>query len=257
MESLPPKNLRTQLVRLDHNLKQIERGQFAGIQRAPGALPVLEAFQEFLDNERKKARRRMLALTALFVVLVLAAGGAGTALVYWQVNRLALDFDGVSAKTDGLAAAVSAAREASHATLSELESRLGTNTQHLVERQDSLLSAQAAIETRVGEEGSRIASIQDVLDRLVTENKAIKEDLDRVMKEWPSAASQVRALATLKADTRAPNAPQQPTPEARVAMPAVPAGSAADTMATMPVALTIVPPGAETGIRWRLPITPE
>ena len=47
----PPKMVKAQLVRLDDSLKQIERRQVAGIQRAPGSLPVLEAFQTFLENE--------------------------------------------------------------------------------------------------------------------------------------------------------------------------------------------------------------
>ena len=58
MSDLPPKALKSPLVHLDHNRKEIETSQFAGIQRAPGSLPVIEAFQGFLDKERKIARRR-------------------------------------------------------------------------------------------------------------------------------------------------------------------------------------------------------
>ena len=37
-------------------------------------LPVLEAFQRFLDAERRRTRNRMMALTALFVLLLIIAG---------------------------------------------------------------------------------------------------------------------------------------------------------------------------------------
>ena len=70
-EDLPPKTVKAQLVRLDDNLKRIERTQFAGIQRAPGSLPVLEAFQLVLENERRIAQRRLGIVTAIALLAIL------------------------------------------------------------------------------------------------------------------------------------------------------------------------------------------
>jgi hypothetical protein len=273
MEDLPPKTLKTQLVRLDNNLKQIERNRFAGIQRAPGSLPVLEAFQEFLDNERKKTRRRMIALSACFVLLLLLTAGAGIGVVYWQMKGMAVESGTVSAKTEALRERVAAADEATRTSLAALESQFATNSQSMVQRHAQLLSAQDAMAAQVIQGGESMTAMQDVLDRLASENTALKEDLDRVMKDWPTVAKQVQELQALSmpaveaaaAPTVAaapaastPRPTPRPTTGSASVPRVVPAVAVQEPVSpAVGVTLTIVPPGEALGMRWRLPAIPE
>jgi hypothetical protein len=91
-DDLPPKMVKAQLVRLDDSLKQIERRQVAGIQRAPGSLPVLEAFQVFLENEQRKARRRMLMVMTIAFLIIVGAATAGYLLVKSRLDKATADF---------------------------------------------------------------------------------------------------------------------------------------------------------------------
>lgn len=272
MEPVPPKTLKNQLVRLDHNLKQIERSHFAGIQRAPGSLPVLEAFQEFLDNERKKARRRMMTLTGIFVAVLLIAGGGVGSAITWQMKRMAVDYDTVSAQAADLQAKLATVGEQTRSSLETLETRLGKDSQTTRARHDELLAAHTDMAGRVEAEGTRMAEMQTILDRLASENSALKDDLERVMKDWPSVTRQVKELTALrpsrpvtsrpatrkatekKAPVVAVPPPAKPTPKTTItAAPVVPTLPDRTPSETSPLALTIVPPGEAHGIRWRLP----
>ncbi len=256
MESLPPKTLKTQLVRLDNNLKQIERSHFAGIQRAPGSLPVLEAFQDFLNMERRKARRRMLALSAFFVVLLLTAAGAGTGIVFWQMKCMAVDYDNVTARTKDLNAKLISEDETTRASLAELESRLESENQGLIQRHEKLLSAHTTIAEQILQDGTSLTAIQETLDRLASENAALKEDLDRVMKDWPSVSQQVQALEGSKPSPAQPRV-TQPREASVVASTEVAPVLLKPSPPRSQIALTIVPQGEQHGIRWRLPVIPE
>ena len=272
MEPVPPKTLKNQLVRLDHNLKQIERSHFAGIQRAPGSLPVLEAFQEFLDNERKKARRRMMILTGIFVTVLLIAGGGVGSAIAWQMKRMAVDYDTVAAQAADLQAKLATEGERTRSSLETLETRLSEDSQTTRARHNELLAAHTDVAGHVEAERTRVTEMQTILDRLASENSALKDDLERVMKDWPSVTRQVKELTALR-----PSRPTVDRPAARkivekktpvvdapptvtsppkttiAATPAAPARPGKTSTKTSPLTLTIVPPGEAHGIRWRLP----
>jgi len=263
MEPVPPKSLKTELGHLDHNLKAIERSHHAGIQRAPGSLPVLEAFQEFLDNERKKARQRMMILTSAFVVILLIAGaGAGTA-VYFQMQRMAVDYDTVSSRASELEAKLATEGENRQTALEAIETRISKDAKSSRTRHDELLAAQANVADRVEAGTTRMTDMQGVLDRLASENAALKEDLARVMKDWPSVTRQVKeltALQTPRATKPTGRSAAKPAPAAAEKVARTDAPESTETIEpekavakTDALALTIVPPGESLGIRWRLP----
>jgi len=246
MSDLPPKTLKTQLVRLDHNLKQIERSHYAGIQRAPGSLPVLEAFQEFLDNERRVARRRLVGLTLFFLLILLMAGGGGVALVTIQMKRMAVDYDNVVAKTDAL----QSAETSTLASLTALESRIEVNDQLLTKQNEERLSTHQDVEARMEAERARIAEMESILENLATENTALKTDLDRVMQKWPSVTQQLQELAEFDSKKR-PRGKKEKAESVALKRP--------DEEPPPPqtLSLTIVPPGDSLGMRWRLPTIQE
>jgi flagellar basal body-associated protein FliL len=254
MDNLPPKTLKTQLVRLDHNLKQIERSQFAGIQRAPGSLPVLEAFQEFLDNERKKAKRRLIAISLFFTLILLLAGGAGVAVVTIQMNRMSVGYDTVAAQADSLKSSLESTRELTHTSLTTLESRIDADSIRLSERHDELLTAHKGVETQIGTEIARVTEMETLLERLATENTALKTDLDRVMKDWPAMTRQVQEISSLQMGKQPP---RKPVLAAAELLTPVKRSNGTPPVDPDTLALTIVPPGETAGIRWRLPLIRE
>lgn len=261
-EALPPKMVKAQLVRLDDSLKQIERRQVAGIQRAPGSLPVLEAFQAFLENEQRKARRRMLMVTAFAVVLLCVASGAGFMLVRQQLRQAAADFEAVGSRTDAIAETVDTLKRDQDAELLALENRFREESNQIIAQYSSLQQEQQALADTIN--NSPLKTLEARFMRLETENEALQERLVALTagRRQPAGTPAAAAPAEGPSSTTSPDDDVTPLEQA-----AIPDAMVTDVLAATASAnpavtvvehsqvylMTIVPEGHTSGIRWMLP----
>lgn len=258
-DECPPKMVKAQLVRLDDSLKQIERRQVAGIQRAPGSLPVLEAFQAFLENEQRKARRRMLAVTALAVLLLCAASGAGFMLVRQQLRQAAADFEAVGSRTDAIAETVDTLKRDQDAELLALENRFRDESNQIIAQYSSLQQEQQALADTIN--NSPLKTLEERFMRLETENEALQERLATlVMGGEPARTPAAAAPVEDPSSTTSPDNDVMPFEQAaetdapatdRITAPANPAVTIVEH--SQVYLMTIVPEGHTSGIRWMLP----
>jgi hypothetical protein len=232
-EALPPKIVKAQLVRLDDNLKQIERTQFAGIQRAPGSLPVLEAFQQFLENERRIARRRLLVVTAVCLIAIVLTVAASGLYIHYTL-RQAHD------RTDALARTAGEMEQ----TLASLSSRQ-TRSDQLLQQTGQALQAQQQSITR---QAQRLAEQQEALVQ-GSEVIRLREQVETLLADQET----IKRMLTVRSG--AAMAPRQP-PES----PAQTIGPARRRIEPDPVlekpqyaVLTLASEGRSGGIRWMLP----
>ena len=238
-EDLPPKTVKAQLVRLDDNLKQIERKQFAGIQRAPGSLPVLEAFQIFLENERKVAQRRLRLVTGFAIGAILAVMLFAGLFIHYALRN-------VDARTDLLAY-----------TTAGMEQSLGTLTERQQRTDDRLLQAArhlAAQRKSIEEQTNRIASQQQSVAAEREEREAELATLRAHMTELIATQETIQRML-------AANTP----PRRRAAEPAEtrpntvgPFRRREERNAPSPDAITYeivtLAPEGRAGVRWMLPV---
>ncbi len=261
MQDLPPKALKTQLVHLDHNLKEIERSQFAGIQRAPGSLPVLEAFQGFLDQERKIARKRLMAVTALSIFLLLLISGSGAVFIYMQMKNMAVDYTTLTTKANALESQLNTKTQATQTQLSALKEYLNNNAANHTQ----LLTAHSNVATKATQDHEQITEMQASLENLATENAFLKEQIENIVKDWQtikqrSEVGGQRSEVGAQLTTTAPkDTPIKPSVGARPAAPGEPKAKTTTDQGPRTkdlessVELTIIPPNQKHGIRWRLP----
>lgn len=258
-EQLPPKMVKAQLVRLDDNLKQIERRQVAGIQRAPGSLPVLEAFQAYLENEQRKARRRILAVTAFAVLLLCVVAGGGFVLVQRQLHRAAADFEAFGSRTEAIAATVEDLKRDQDAELLALENRFRDESSQIIAQYSNLQQEQLALVEKF--DNSSLDTLEARLRRLEAENVTLQEQLATLGSGQIATAPAVPvSIANLPAG-RSPDVVSTPTEQA--AVPAIPAAAAVASASANPAVtvvehsqgylMTIVPEGHTSAIRWMLP----
>ncbi len=239
MDELPPKTVKAQLVRLDDSLKQIERTQVAGIQRAPGSLPVLEAFQMFLEHERQKARRKMLAVTALAVISILIATLSGFFLVRSQMQDTSSDLQHISSRTDALAAAMAEAERRGAEELQVLESRFLDESRRIIEQYSALLVEQQNAEKGGPEQhAAQLETIEERLNRLEAENDHLKSQFTMIDTAVP------RTEQTF---------PPSDAPE-RTGVVNIPVTRTAMADPVPELILTLIPDGQQHGIRWMLPL---
>lgn len=175
MNDLPPKTVKAQLVRLDDSLKQIERTQVAGIQRAPGSLPVLEAFQQFLENENRKARRRMALLTVFAVCLFIAVAGTGLWMVRSYLNEAAVELEAVDRRADELEAALSLVEARTEQHIKALETRFSEEGERIAEDYRTLIAEQDAPAQAWDEQAEALEGLSHRLQRLEEENEQLRE----------------------------------------------------------------------------------
>lgn len=256
MNDLPPKSVNVQIVRLDDSLKRIERSQFAGIQRAPGSLPVLEAFQLFLEHERKKNRRRIVLLSVCSVLTVMVAAAGGVALVRSQMRKAADELRRVSSRTDELATMIADTEKRDTPDIAAIETRFSEESRRIVAQYDAMLAEQTTLSDQIKNRGDILESLQQRLERLESGTGLAEPRLDLLPTKVDSTEA---AVSTLASESLAEmhtepeqNGPPGVAPEQRESQMSA---NANVTVTEHPAALlwTIVPEGQTEGIRWQLP----
>jgi len=171
-----------------------------------GSFPVLKAFQDYLEQERQQARKRLVTLTIFFsCVLTLVVGGFIAAFVYLighmnqREDRL-LDITlqerkATNAQLAGQQAADLAARQIEAAAMS-LKTNLGVQLANVGAVADKL-------DARVEEQNKEMAKLQATLTTLQKENNKLRTDMPKL------------ALEAARKITPPPPPPQpQPAPAA-------------------------------------------
>jgi hypothetical protein len=246
-EDLPPKTVKAQLVRLDDNLRRLERAQFAGVQRAPGSLPVLEAFQLFLENERKHTQRRILCITAgaIFAIL-LSVIGSGLYIRYALRNA--------NSKTDALASTT----ESLQTSMGELASSqdatrlaLKNAARNLVEQQQNLEKQTRVIASKLqstagsqATQASEVVRLREQLEQILMEQKSMQELLNNQNVRRPASLRQETAPPATIAETIGPFRRREENTS--TAKPS--------TQQRVRYAVVTLEPEGRAGVRWMLPI---
>ena len=237
-EDLPPKTVKAQLVRLDDNLKQIERTQFAGIQRAPGSLPVLEAFQLFLENERKIAQQRLLMVTAIAIIAILVSvASAGLYIRHTLRNA--------DARTDSLAhttaeiqhslGSISQRQQTAEERLVQAARHLAAQRQTLAEQAAQLSEQQQAVLNEREERASEVIRLREQVESLLTSQASIQQMLT-------AAPARPTVLS-----------PPQPAIRPDTIGPARRREEPAQDPAAIQYRVVTLAPEGRAGVRWMLP----
>jgi chromosome segregation ATPase len=210
--------------------RKILKRQSFEIEEKPDSLPVLEAFQEFLDAERKRTRTRM-AVVAL-ILLVVSIGTAAVSLIIVQEHskHLKLMQEQIS-QFQKESQDINAATKSSLAGFDEEASKLRKD----IEVEKKVIS-EAAEEMKMRAEGqdTTFAKIRETISALEAQNDSIRSDLATIHGGWPTLSTSVESLQKEMAKMRSKNSREtvaQASPrqahkmETRITMPLVPRGS--------------------------------
>jgi len=165
----------------------LQVGEPHGLQQTTEPLPVLQAFQEFLEAERRRTRRRMVALASFFILLIACIGAViifvGGAFMH-RADEQMEDMEGdiyslrrtaLEAHTDARQAVASVDR-AARGLRNELQRERQTLTESA-----SLLTGE------MGAYRSRLGKVDEVLEMLALENATMRSELDTMSARWLTA----------------------------------------------------------------------
>jgi hypothetical protein len=268
--NIPPKNLKQQLAGL--GLEPAQRQQqarpagtagrqpndlpasartpadLAGIESVSAdSLPVLKAFQDFLETERKHARRQVAAVTAFFLILFLIVAGAGAFFGYVYFGRMDQQIASLQGELDR---AKSSIKKETSEVLSGLLARTDDLSTRIIDGDSIVQKAASEISQTVSNSLSvklaELEVIRSELRNLEDENRSLRSDLERLASQQLQAASQVTAAAS--SPMMPPSGTATPS---RFPPPEPPeTGNPLD-----PLEMAILAPGSTKTMKWRIPIS--
>lgn len=247
------------------------------------SLPVLETFRAFLEQERRRARNRLIAATVCFVVVLL-----GVLVGAWfVVDHLRHEVDTAQDQLGELREGLAEDRAGTQALVARLRERDETLREDVDQRLTAAEEERRVAEERNAQRARNLALLDAAFKTLEVESAEIGLRYAALERELAAATNRIDALASRPVpvpepvvESVPPNDP--PSGHASVAAATPPAadlpapeivptrggpvvGAAADHMAGADAAppaagavpsipITITPRGADVSIPWRLPM---
>jgi hypothetical protein len=221
--------------------------QAAGLETAnTESMPVLEAFQQFLDAERRRSRNRMILLSAAFagVLIIVIAAGVVAALSYVRPVQAGLatlqrDIGGSERRATRAARKVDEAMEQLSQRDRRLREDIGRDKQSLTEAQVTIKQQTESLQTDMDRS-------KDILRQLQQDNLRLRSELKAATVPAPSLA----AAPTVPA----PSSPQEAVAAERPVPVAPGRFTAGPQRGSRSFELSIAPVGADEGVAWRISV---
>lgn len=204
-----------------------------GLPETADALPVLKAFQEFLDIERKRSRRNITILTtcfAIIIILVITSGVLGGLLF---MKPLKDEYTAMRETLESYKADNVESREYIQSSLMQINNDIQKERSEFTSTKDNIAHLTQTYDKTV-------TDLKTIIDTLNKENTNLKEDMLAMRNTIPSLSRDLnRALeeiAELRADFH-------PAPEQQ-----------GEYTANSYVTITVKPEGMQRNVNLRLPI---
>lgn len=211
----------------------------ATIDGNPQALPVLTAFHQFLENERRISRQRLLALAALLLLVLAIVAGGGAMIGVAMMKNVRQDFEDMQERFDSLRKEAATRSDNSRQELERLAEQAQGLSSDVLRQKESLARIGTNVDSRVGTVDAEMTRTKELIRMLEQNNTALKKDLDVLREKWPALASNLDQVLAEIARRRAAESPAAP-----------PASPPDATFVT----LILTPPGLAKPVTWRLPV---
>jgi len=243
----PPKKIRREVRHLQHpdepdflsgSLMLMESDDAAlrlrdpyGLEGTPESLPVLRAFQQFLEGERRHTRNRMLFLTMFFAAVLIAvvAGGVFIATVF--MGQIRGDVDGLHSDISDIRGRTEKTEGATAALLSGLEEEAAKLREGIRKDREGLSGISDTLDARLAGYSSALQGLEGIMETLRLENATLKGEMGEMRRMWREA----------------PPSPAPPGIATTMSGPILP-----ETLT-----MSITPRGTERTYQWRIPLPGE
>ena len=214
----------------------------AGMQIDPESLPVLAAFQDFLESERRRTRNRILALTALVVLVLLGFIGGGLLVGTVFFDQVAGDVEDVRDDVARLEDATGRWRTDAATALDDFGRKAEALRGELQTGQEKMTSFRTALTNETASTRGELADVREFIQLLEPKNMDLTKDLTDLRLRMADVMERVASGAAVPAPVEVTRAPMLAA-----------AAPAAEPLRG-PIVLRIVPPGSDAPTEWRVPI---
>ena len=207
--------------------------------------PVLEAFHEYLNQERSRLRRKIVWMSSIFAMLLIVLSAAAYFLGSAWVKSVREDVSRID-----MAAAID--RSDAQKVLTEQNQLLGSAEEQFGELRTALSSETSqrdeqskAINTTVAGYADDIDALRSLVAKVDSEKRALASQLDEMSKILPTLTNRIEML--VQAESRRDRSDTGTS--GRDGGP-----SFAPYQGKKWISMLILPPESETPVRWRQPI---
>ncbi|MDI6774045.1 MAG: hypothetical protein QME60_01420 [Verrucomicrobiota bacterium] len=249
MDDAPPKALKQhmekhrELARSTASLVMSQLGLSAAPDPEAEPLPVLQEFRDFLEAERRQARRRVFILAAFFTLLLLLITAAGIAFTVACVRGIRGDFRDVQrhvARFEELSAALN---QDTRAAITGVQQHTVRVQADLDARHRSILQAGADLESRGLAQADRFRQMNDLLAAMEFRQLKLQREIQNLREEWPRMTNSLKP------------APDIPAPAETASSSKTPLLAGSPQPALPPTILvSIAVPGQAAPVTCRLPL---
>lgn len=136
------------------------------------ALPVLDAFRQFLAAERRRARNRMLGLAGVFILILVALGIAAVGVF----DRLAGDFRVVRSEIETVKNESSRVRDNARSVLAKVLEETSSLKEDLAREQLAMTDAGSGMATRLDKYAAELGAVRNLLEALESRDAQAEDE---------------------------------------------------------------------------------
>jgi len=220
-----------------------------GLEKNGESLPVLEAFQGFLEQERQKTRKRIMAVSIVFLILIAVAGAAAVMAGLLLAGQMKKDVQGMQDQ-------VTAVRTEAQKYQADVQNALVTFTAKTDELRAEMTKAQASegseLTAQISAYNEELAKLRTTLQAVEEENSLLKGDLVSLKTGFPAFSNDMRRVIQELLQQARPRSAPVAGPVAAVAKPATKAPAAVVVYPDLVIAVT--PANTGKTVPWCIPI---
>jgi hypothetical protein len=154
----------------------------------PGSLPVLEAFQEFIQVERRQNRHRMVMLTVFFLLVFVAAFALLLLLGAGNLNRVRADMKRMRDQVQTLDRTHGQLQEDTRTMLEKLSDQAGQIQNAMADEQKNIAATRGQLVGKISSIDEELLDLRAVITELETQNSALKTNLASIQRRAEEAA---------------------------------------------------------------------
>lgn len=206
------------------------------------SLPVLKAFQEFIETERRHARRQVMVVTTFFLMLFVLVTGAGAFFGYVFFSQMNTD---MAILRSELASANTRVRK----DTADMISTLAERTDSLPNSSDMIKNASLEISNTFS---TALSARQAEMDQIRSALKAVQLQNNELRTMFTDLALPDPSVSTSKtmADSGI-----LPTSGETAQIATSKASNLQENESPHPLEIAILAPGANEPVKWRIPIS--
>jgi cell division protein FtsB len=226
----------------------------------PKSLPVLAAFQEFIEDERKRSQNRMLILSGFFLVVLISVIGVVLTIGTFVFRHMREEVTDVRRNFGELQKDSMASKASVDSSLARFQGQADGLRYHMEKQDRQLDEAKKSLAQSEETHDKKLAELRRVIESLETENSVLKTGLTELKTDLPSITQQVdTALAELESELAAIRRLPKATTTTQVVVQVASASAAGAPRVAAhgrgeSVVLPITPRGKNRIVDWRLPI---